>query len=319
MAAAALPGRVHRWLRRQLVDPEPPAVAVEVRSRALGVVRLGRTRPPRLEAAVSLELPPGALSLSITQPSLADPEAFGRVLRAALERAGVLHGARVGLVLPDPVVRIALWPAADLASRSRERSEDMVRFKLRKSVPFDLKDARIDVAFEPGSEQALVVAVAGPVLRGYEAACAALHLEAGLVEPTVLALLGALPVEASGGDVLLVTWDEGYLTLLLARQGWPVLVRTLAGESASQAAGVVREISNTLVYYRERLGGDAPGACLVRAAGRELPAALAALAESLPCAPRPAEPWRESGLAAPPEVAQEVAGALSCLAWVNAR
>ena len=48
------------------------------------------------------------------------------------------------------------------------------------------------------------------------------------------------------------------------------LVRTLTGDAVATSAEVTREVASTLVYHRERLGGIAPSACLVRAAGRPI-------------------------------------------------
>ena len=77
--------------------------------RAIGVLRLcSRGGSLVFGAAASLELPVGALRPSMTEPNLVDAAAFRQTLRSVLERAGVLGGARVALVLPDPVARIAI-------------------------------------------------------------------------------------------------------------------------------------------------------------------------------------------------------------------
>ena len=83
-------------------------MAVEVRAASVGVVRAVREGGRlTLAAAASVELPAGALQISMTQPNVVDGSRFRAALRGALERAGVLGGARAALVLPDPV---AGWP-----------------------------------------------------------------------------------------------------------------------------------------------------------------------------------------------------------------
>ena len=181
------------WLRRMLRDPERPLVAVEVRTRSVGVVRMAREGGRKvLGAAAFLELPEGCAKLSMTQPNILDPETFKTTLRAVLERAGVLGGGKVALVLPDPVARVALVPAAEVKG-NRSQMDELVRFRLRKAVPFDVREARVaTVAGGARSGDPLMVgAIYQPVLEGYESACRALGLYPGVVELSGLALLNA--------------------------------------------------------------------------------------------------------------------------------
>lgn len=309
-------GLGQRWLRRHLLDPAHPLAAVEVRARSVGVVRVARDgRRVVLAAAASMELPEGTLRLSMTEPNLADPAAFRETLRAVLERAGALHVGRVALVLPDPVARVALLSGAEVAARSRKQSEELIRFRLRKAVPFDIRDARI--AFAGGGPRAadsvLVAAVFRPVLEGYEAACRALGLHPGLVELSGLALLAAAFGSLPPADRLLVNWDEGYVTLLLARGEWPMLVRTLAGEAAASPTEVAREVSNTVVYYRERLGGAQLAQAVVRSG--VMPAAQAQDLLEGPSELRPEvlELWPALRAGEMGQVGHALAGAAACM------
>jgi len=137
--------RASDWLSRTFVEPPLPLVAVEVRPRAVAVVRLARdgTRVG-LAAAAAVELRAGALEPSLIKPNVVDPEALRAALRAAFERAGALSGGPVSLVVPDPAVRLTLLPAADLRGR-RAEVEEIVRFRLHKALPadFDVRTARL--------------------------------------------------------------------------------------------------------------------------------------------------------------------------------
>lgn len=280
MNAAALREKVARgraYLEQRFVEPERPSVAIEVRAGSLGVVRVvGQGGEKALGAAALVELPAGAVALSMTESNVKDPAAFTRTLKSALEKVGVLGGARVALVLPDPVARLALFPSAEVTAKKRAQVEELIRFKARKSVPFDIREARL--AHVPGtasgSDQTLVAAIARPVLEGYEAVCRAVGLEPGLVELTGPALLSASFDGLPTADRLLVNWDEGYLSLMLARGAWPLLARTIVGAPAASPAEVSREVSNTVLYYRDRLGGPGLAATVLRSAF--LPASEAA-------------------------------------------
>ncbi|HEX6739794.1 MAG TPA: hypothetical protein VF310_16055 [Vicinamibacteria bacterium] len=304
------------WLQQRLTEPERPNAAIEVRARSVGLVRVTRHgRRVTLAAAAGLDLPEGTLRLSMTQPNVLDPAAFARTLRALLERAGALAVKRVGLVLPDPVARVALLPAGEVVGRGRKQVEEVVRFKLRKSVPFEIREAQVAVAGglpQPG-EPTLVAAMAHPVLQGYEQAMMAIGLHPGRVELSGLSLLSAAFGGLPPGDRLLVNWDDGYVTLVVARGERPLLVRTLAGEAAAQPDEVAREVANTVLYYRERLGGAGLDQAVLRSA--VLPPADAAvlLAEPIGRIPEPLDPGK--ALAAPEmgPLAQVLAGASASL------
>ena len=298
-------------LRRLFLDPEPPLVAVEVRPRAIGVLRLvARGGSRAFGSAASLAVPEAALRLSMTESNLADAPAFRQTLRSVLERAGVLGGARVALVLPDPVGRIAILPAAEVKGRGPAETEELIRFRLKKAVPFEVKDARIGFRRDAAG-QVIAVAALRAVLDPYEAECRAVGLEPGLVELSGLALLEAVEASRPAPDRLLVNWDEGYVSIFLVREGALVLARTLSGASESEPAQVLREVENTLVYYRERLGGGALGAAVLRSAAFPPLDALRLLQSSVAGPVEILDP-QAPGVSAP-ALAQELAGAAASL------
>ena len=323
-AAGALPrglGSVlaggQAWIRRLFVEPERPTVAVEVRRRAVGLVRLVREgRRYALGTAAALELPPGTVELSMTQPNVADPAALRNALRSVLQRAGFAGGGRVCLVLPDPVARIALVPAAEVKGKGRADVEEMIRFRLRKAVPFDVRDARVGfVRLGSRSEDPLLVAaVYRPVLLGYEEVCVSLGLQPGIVELSGLSVLAAATAGGNGsGDRLVVNWDDGYVSLFLLRGEQLALVRTLTGETATSPEQVARELTNTDIYYRERLGGEGLAEVVVRSALLPAAEASALVGEALGVPARPLDAWGGlSGEYGP--VAHALAGAAAAAA-----
>ncbi len=300
-------------LRQRLVETEATVLAVEVRPQSLGAVRLSQEGERRtITAAASLDLPAGALSLSMTQPNILDPAAFRRTLEAVLERAGALQGGGIALVLPDPVARVALVPAAEVASRGRTELDEMLRFRLKKTVPFDVREAHLATLTPRGAlGQIVVAAMYRPVLENYELALRDLGFEPGQVEITSLALAerAGLPL----GDSALVNWDQGFLSIVILRDGWPILVRTLVGEFTAAAEPVVREAANTILYYRERLGGMGLGAATVRSTHLPPDDAVALLAEPLGVAPTVLDPWGGLAPGDHGHAAQALAGAAAAL------
>lgn len=300
-------------LWRSLVDPEPPLCAIEVRSRGISALRLVREgKRLVLGAAAALDLPPGALHVSLTEPNLVDATAFRDALRDVAERAGLAAGARVSLVLPDPVARVSLVPAEEVKARSRKDLQELLRFRIRKSLPFDVQHARLAFAEVPaalGRSAALLLAAAHePVIAAYEAAMRAAGFEPGLVELSGLALLASR--SGVSGDELLINWDDDYASLILARDGEPILIRTLIGELLARPEEVSREVQSTLLYYQERLAGTTIARVLVRS---QAGAVVAALGEALPVPPEAIDPWR--GIAGAPQSTEAalLAGAAASL------
>jgi type IV pilus assembly protein PilM len=315
-ALAAAAARGTAWLRHRLRDPEPPLVAIEVRARSVGAVRMSRSGGRAvLGAAAFLDLPEGVVKLSMTQPNIVDAERFKQTLRAVLERAGILEGGRAALVLPDPVARVALVPAAEVKG-NRAQMDDLVRFRLRKAVPFEVRDAHVaTVAGGARSGDPLLVgAIYRPVLEGYEAACRAVGLHPGVVELSGLALMTAAFAPRPAADRLLVNWDEEYVSLILARGEWPILVRTLTSEAVSSAEDVAREVGNTVLYYGERLGGPGLADVLVRSAAVAASDAVALLGKPLDLVPEVVDPGAWLGPGIPMAAAQAIAGAAASLA-----
>jgi hypothetical protein len=307
----------HGWLRRRLFEPDYPLIALEVRPHSLGVVRLLREgKRLLLGAAASLDLPAGALTLSMTHPNITDAAAFGKTLATVVERAGALSGGEIGLVLPDPVVRLALLPAPEVTGRGRRETEDLIRFRLKKALPFEAREARVaHRAPPPGSGgQVLVAAVFRPVLEGYEAALQDLGFRPGLVEAACLTLSGRAIGTGSPGDRLFLNWDHGYVSLVLSRGGWPILLRTLTGDFAAAPDPVIREVANTVLYYRERLEGPGLETAVVRSAALPPEEAVALLHEPLGLKPEILDPWVPFGGSDFGPAAQALAGAAACVA-----
>ena len=304
--------RASEWLSRTLVEPPLPLVAVELRPRAVAVVRLAREGARLgLAAAASVELGAGALEASLSKPNILDPDAVRAALRTALERAGALSGGPVSLVVPDPAVRLTLVPATGLRAR-RAELEETVRFRLSKALPadFDVRSARL--AWRAVSPDEILVAVArDEVVRSYEEALSSLGFHPGLVEPAGLALASLDGGNGDGAESLLVNWDHGYVSFQVRRGGRPLLLRTLPGEAGKEA--VARHAAQTLRFHREQLGGRGFDAVALRSAALDPAEASEAIAGATGVVPRLVRPWAALGDAEDGEAAQAVAGAAACV------
>jgi hypothetical protein len=213
------------------------------------------------------------------------------------------------------VARVALVPAAEVKG-SRAQVDELIRFRLRKAVPFEVREARVATAAggARSGDPLMVGAIYRPVLEGYEAACRAVGLQPGLVEISGLAMVTAAFARRPAADRLLVNWDEGYVSLILARGEWPILVRTLTSEAASSPDDIAREAGNTVLYYRDRLGGPGLADVLVRSAAVLPPDVLDMLGRALEHEPKIVDPAEWIGPGIPAAAAQAIAGAAASLA-----
>jgi type IV pilus assembly protein PilM len=306
----ALPGRLGRWL----TVPDRPLAAIEVRARSVGCLRLVRESGRlRLGAAALVELPPGVVAVSPVEPNVRDGEAFGRALRSAAEQAGLGAGAAVALVVPDAAARAVLL-TGDVEG-SGASLEELVRFRLRKSVPFEIRRASVAAQRLPGDARGpaavLAAVMARPVLESYEAPLAGAGLRPGLVELSGLALMRF--AAAGAGDRLLVNLEPDYLTLVLSRGGRPLLIRTLSAGADQGLESVAREISHTLLYHRDRLGGEELAGAALRPGDGDAASVAHRLAEALGREPEPVEPWNALGASLPGHRGSGLAGAAASL------
>src|SRR5215471_17237792 len=94
-----------------------------------------------IEVHTSRALPPGMMSPSLTEKNIGDPRVLSAVLADAL---GALSGRfrDVIAVLPDPAVRVVLLDF-DSLPQVKEEAVGVIRFRLRKSLPFDVEKASI--------------------------------------------------------------------------------------------------------------------------------------------------------------------------------
>ncbi len=254
---------------RWLVDPEAPGLGIDLRQEEISLVRLSEKRKPlEIDLSFVAPLPAGLLHFHMLEQNILDEEGFSKAIEGTLLRAGLAGKKRMALSIPDHLARIAVTELPDPPRSSAELVE-FLKFRMKKSLPFDVERAR--VAFErlPGEVPTFLTGVMHEaVISQYEDVFARLGFQVGLVLPASVSLLQLLrPLArrelAPGDDYFFVNAERDYFSVSLVRdRDAPVLIRTL-GLSAED--GVVRiygeedflqEIIPTAIYYREKLEGS---------------------------------------------------------------
>ena len=259
--------------------PAYPPVAIEIDRGQLTLVRVkprGRMRPV-LEAYRVQAVPEHAVGATIFRPNLGSLEEMTRDARELFDKSATKPG-RVSLILPDNLAKVSIVTLPERPA-TRKALREMLRFKLRRSVPFRLEDAAISSWGLPGAgpELHLLVAVMlRSVVEQYEAALAAAGARPGLVDlctPSLFNLVrGELEKAVAGGpDAALLNCTRNYFTLMIVRADRVVFFRCktyAAGEEADVAGRLAvmgRELTSSFSYYEQKLSGAGIGTVFVRA------------------------------------------------------
>lgn len=147
-------------------------------------------------------------------------------VRKALE-AVALRSREVTLVVPDAAVRVLLLDFDELPAKPAE-ALPVVRFRLKKLLPFDADDAAISyqvMATAKGSLQVLAVAMPRELLADYESVVCEAGFEPGAVLPSTLAALAGLPEQEA--PVLVVNAGREGVTTAIVKAGLLLLHRTV--------------------------------------------------------------------------------------------
>jgi type IV pilus assembly protein PilM len=142
-------------------------------------------------------LAPGSVLPSLSASNFPHPPRIVAALRKALDQV-VERDRKVTLVIPDAAVRVLLLDFDTLPEKSSD-ALPIIRFRLRKLVPFEVDDAAISfqvMTREEDQVRALVVVIPRAVLAEYEGAVREAGYEPGAVLPSTLcavATISAVP------------------------------------------------------------------------------------------------------------------------------
>lgn len=157
----------------------------------------------------------------------------------------------VTAVLPDAVVRVALLDFETLPPK-REEADAVVRFRLKKSLPFDVDKARVSYhAQTAGAGLKLIAAVAlTSVIEEYEAAFRDAGYTPGIVMPSMLGALGA--VDASL-PTMVVKVDPTTTSIAILDKEQLLLFRTLENTRGIHMTGeqLAEEVYPSVVFFQD--------------------------------------------------------------------
>jgi len=233
-------------LKSILQDP-PPAMAFEISEAGIAAVRMGSKAEFDFRP-----LKPGVLSVSPLKENVVDPDGLSLAVRALVGTQPARKRRDVALILPDFCTRIAVLDFDEFPSDAKEQLS-LVRFRLKRSVPFDVDAAAVGYwAQAVTGKKCDVVVVMTPleiVLR-YEAPFRALGMNPGFVTTSVL---GALELASESGVSVLAKISGHVLTVVVRANGIVKLVRCLEMPSPAWE-DVAAVLLPTFVFIEDNLG-----------------------------------------------------------------
>jgi type IV pilus assembly protein PilM len=203
-----------------------------------------------LELCSTSELAPGCVVPDLTENNLRERRSVVSALRDALGNVGGRSHDLIA-ILPDAAVRVVLLDFETLPTKAEE-AESVVRFRLRKSLPFDVDKAKVSYQAQTSSAGMRVVAavVLNSVLEDYEAAFVEAGFSPGVVLPSMLAALGGAPAEQ---PTLVVKVDVRTTSIAILDKQQLLLFRTLENTRGVAISGeqLAEDVYPSVVFFQD--------------------------------------------------------------------
>ena len=234
-------------LKSLLQDP-PPAMAFEISEAGIAAARIAAHTE-----MVFRPLKAGTLTVSPLKENVADPDDFMSVVRALSATQSGRKRKDVALILPDFSARISVLDFDNFPTDAKEQGS-LIRFRLKRSVPFDVETAAMSYWVQTGAHKKVdVVVVMAPleIVARYESPFRTAGMNPGLVTTSALAALELAP---EGGLSVLAKLTGRVATVLVREKSTLKLVRCVEMPS-SDLEDVASVLIPTFVYAEDSMGG----------------------------------------------------------------
>ena len=208
-----------------------PRIACEVSAERVVAARAGEGAQS-LEAVHAQNLPAGTVTPGLQHSNIPTREALSMALRDSL---ALLSGRSrdITLVIPDASTRILLLDFDTLPDKL-EDADSVVRFRLKKSLPFDVDASAVSFDRHRADNGVRVVAAVTPktVLEEYETVVRDAGYNPGAVLPSMIAALGVVD---GTRPAMVIKVETGTTTFAIVDQNQLLLYRALENGGTSSA------------------------------------------------------------------------------------
>ena len=198
-------------------------------------------------------LKPGTLSVSPLKENVSDPDEFMAAVKSVSGAQAARKRRDIALILPDYATRITVLDFDSFPSDPKEQLS-LVRFRMKRSVPFDVESAAVGYFAQSGPDKKVdVVVVMAPleIVARYEAPFRTAGWNPGMVTASCL---GALELASDEGLNVLAKITGHALTVVVRQKGLVKLVRCLELPTPA-VEDVAAVLLPTFVYMEDNLGG----------------------------------------------------------------
>jgi type IV pilus assembly protein PilM len=229
-----------------LVKDPPPAHIFELSEAGLAYAVRGQTEFERF--------PEGALIPSPTEDNLKRPEAISSVLAQIAPPNGGKKRTPAALILPDYAARVTVLDFDSFPSAPEEQL-GLIKFRVKKTVPFDIESAAVSYWVQHGTGskgkvEVVAVTVALEILAKYEALFRNAGFQAGQVTTSGIAALNL----CHDGEMAVVAKLAGkVLSVMVVAAGRLKLFRCLLVEGSDDQE-ILSILLPTFAYAEDELG-----------------------------------------------------------------
>lgn len=224
-----------------------PRLACEITSQNVIAAR-AKGDASALEMHTVRRLEPNLVRPSLSAGNVSNPSALGQAIESALSAVGG-RKRDVIAVIPDAAVRVLLLDF-DTIPEKRTEAEPIIRFRLRKSVPFDADTAALSFQTyrKDGSVKVLAAVMPREVLNEYESAFHNAGYQPGYVLPSTLASLSAVQADR---PTLLVKNDGNFVSITIADHDELVFYRVLDAMRGRTGSAIADEVYPSIVFFED--------------------------------------------------------------------
>ncbi len=229
-----------------------PRLACEIAPLRVVAARVGSGQT--IASCAVRALAAGAVAPNLSAANLSNAAAVRDAIREAFGVVGS-QGRDVIMILPDSCCRVSLIDLDTLPAKQQD-AEAVVRFRLKKALPFDVDKARVSFQAQPASQGAvrvLTTVALASVLDEYEAAVRDAGYAPGVVLPSTLAALGCVDAATA---TLLIHVGSQTLTVAGVDQDRLLLFRTLENPLGAEVNGeqIADDVHASVVFFEDTYG-----------------------------------------------------------------
>ena len=198
---------------------------------------------------------PGVLVPSPVEDNLKNPEPISTLLARLASLNGGKKRTPAALILPDYAARVTVLDF-DSFPTTPEEQLGLIKFRVKKTVPFDIESAAVSYWVQPGKNkkgkiEVVAVTVALEILARYEALFRNAGFQAGEVTTSGIAALSM----CRDAEMAVVAKLAGkVLSVMVVAAGHLKLFRCLPLENEEDDEGIRAVLLPTFAYAEDELG-----------------------------------------------------------------